>query len=74
MKRAILIAPLLIGAVALAVWAEDTRKRVELPPPMQAHMLANMRNLKMIYPYFHDGAARGRAQFRLQSYLRIIPN
>jgi len=44
MKRAILIAPLLIGAVALAVWAEDTRKRVELPPPMQAHMLANMRD------------------------------
>ena len=33
-----------------------------------------LRNLKMIYPYFHDGAARGHAQFRLQSYLRIIPN
>jgi len=33
-----------------------------------------LRNLKMIYPYFHDVAARGHAQFRLQSYLRIIPN
>jgi len=44
MKRAILIAPLLIGAVALTVRAEDTRERVELPPPMQAHLLANMRD------------------------------
>jgi hypothetical protein len=44
MKRAILIALLLIGAVALTVRAEDTRERVELPPPMQAHLLANMRD------------------------------
>jgi hypothetical protein len=43
MNRAIRIAPLLIGAVALTARAEDTRKRVELPP-MQAHMLANMRD------------------------------
>jgi len=44
MTRVILIAPLLIGAVALTVRAEDTRQQVELPPPMQAHMLANMRD------------------------------
>ena len=39
-----LFLPLLIGAAALPVRAEDTRQRVELPPPMQAHMLANMRD------------------------------
>jgi hypothetical protein len=39
-----LLLPLLIGAKALNVWAEDTRQPVELPPPMQAHMLANMRD------------------------------
>jgi cytochrome c556 len=34
----------LIAALALPVGAEDTRQRVELPAPMQAHMLANMRD------------------------------
>jgi cytochrome c556 len=34
----------LIAALALPVGAEDTRQRVELPVPMQAHMLANMRD------------------------------
>jgi hypothetical protein len=39
-----LLLSLLIGAKVLNVWAEDTRQPVELPPLMQAHMLANMRD------------------------------
>ncbi|MCG6862499.1 MAG: hypothetical protein LJE70_14655 [Chromatiaceae bacterium] len=39
-----LLVPLLISAAAQTVPAEDTRQRVELPPPMQDHMLANMRD------------------------------
>ena len=44
MQRAILIAVLLISTAALTAQAEDSRQRVDLPPPMQAHMLANMRD------------------------------
>jgi hypothetical protein len=44
-NRNILLAPLLIcGPMALTLRAEDTRERVELPPPMQAHVLASMRD------------------------------
>jgi hypothetical protein len=45
MKRiliAMALATLFIGPAALA--APDTRVAVELPPPMRAHMLANMRD------------------------------
>jgi hypothetical protein len=34
----------LISAAVLTARAEDIRQRVELPAPMQAHMLANMRD------------------------------
>jgi hypothetical protein len=44
MKRAVLIVSLLIGVAALSAQAEDARERVELPPRMQAHMLASMRD------------------------------
>ena len=39
-----LLVAMLIAALALPVGAEDMRQRVELPFPMQAHMLANMRD------------------------------
>ncbi len=39
-----LLLPLLIIAAVLTARAEDIRQRVELLPPMQAHMLANMRD------------------------------
>lgn len=34
----------LIGSVALPGYAQDARVKVELPPMMQEHMLANMRD------------------------------
>ncbi|MCR4346749.1 MAG: hypothetical protein NUV55_06060 [Sulfuricaulis sp.] len=40
--NAMALATLFIGPVALAV--PDTRASVELPPPMRAHMLSNMRD------------------------------
>jgi len=39
-----LLVPLLIGVAPLTVRAEDICQQVEFPPPMQAHMLANMRD------------------------------
>lgn len=39
-----LVVPVLIGVAPAVLAAEDGRQRVELPPPMQAHMLANMRD------------------------------
>jgi antitoxin component HigA of HigAB toxin-antitoxin module len=35
---------MLVAALAMPARADDTRQRVELPAPMQAHMLANMRD------------------------------
>jgi hypothetical protein len=40
----LLLPAVLIGATPRALSAEDSRQRVELPAPMQAHMLANMRD------------------------------
>lgn len=41
--KTVLVVSLLLGAT-VSVSAEDTRQHVELPAPMRAHMLANMRD------------------------------
>jgi hypothetical protein len=39
-----LLLTILAGPALMVVWADDSRQQVTLPPPMQAHMLANMRD------------------------------
>lgn len=62
MKRIIstmALAALFFGPSALA--APDTRAAVELPPPMRAHMLANMRDHLAALHEIHAALARDEA-------------
>jgi len=55
-----LLLPLLISAASVSLGAEDTRQLVEFPPPMQAHMLANMRDHLLALEAITRQLAEGR--------------
>jgi len=51
---------LLIGVLVLSAQAQDVRQQVEFPPPMQAHMLANMRDHLLALEAITRQLAEGR--------------
>ena len=58
--KTIVVALTLLFAVGTAIAAEDNRTLVDFPPPMQAHMLANMRDHLAALAEVNTLAAAGR--------------
>jgi hypothetical protein len=59
MKRTLLAIASLPLLAASAVWAQDTRQKVDLPPMMQQHMMANMRDHLLALTEIQEALAAG---------------